>query len=189
MGSLSFIPTRERPLALDVQSLANKFVRLDISEPSRVLTCVVSRSSLFERIKEWQYDDPHLLVLKDTVQHSDAKEVAIGDDRLLRLHGQICVPNLDGLRELILKEPHSSRYSIHSGVAKMYHIWKKHYWRWRIKKDIVEYVAQCLNYQQVKYAQQRLGSLLQWDFMGAYDYVGAYDYGFYGWVAMDVEDI
>ncbi|XP_070041123.1 uncharacterized protein [Nicotiana tomentosiformis] len=35
MGSLALIPVGERPLAMDVQALANKFVRLDISEPSR----------------------------------------------------------------------------------------------------------------------------------------------------------
>ena len=34
MGSLAFISAEERPLALDIQSLANKLVRLDISEPS-----------------------------------------------------------------------------------------------------------------------------------------------------------
>lgn len=27
-----------------------------------------------------QYDDPYLLVLKDMVQHGDAKEVTVGDD-------------------------------------------------------------------------------------------------------------
>ncbi|XP_070039532.1 uncharacterized protein [Nicotiana tomentosiformis] len=85
MGSLAFIPTGERPLRLDVQALPNKFVKLDVSEPGRVLTCIVSRLSLFERIKARHYDNPHLLVLKDTEQHSDAKEVTIGDDGVLRL--------------------------------------------------------------------------------------------------------
>ncbi|XP_070056784.1 uncharacterized protein [Nicotiana tomentosiformis] len=89
MGSLAFIPVGERPLAMDDQALANMLVRLDISEPSRVLACVVSQSSLFERIKAYQYDDTHLLVLKDTVQHSDSKEVTIGDDGVLRLQGQV----------------------------------------------------------------------------------------------------
>jgi len=46
MGSLAFIPAEERPLALYIQYLANRLVRLDISEPSRVLTCVVAQSSL-----------------------------------------------------------------------------------------------------------------------------------------------
>ncbi|XP_070039471.1 uncharacterized protein [Nicotiana tomentosiformis] len=86
MGSLAFIPVRERPLATDVQALSNRLVRLDISEPSRVLAYVVSRSSLFERIKARQYDDPHLLVLKETVQHGDAKDVTIGDDGVIKMY-------------------------------------------------------------------------------------------------------
>jgi len=42
LGSLAYLPVAERPLALDVQALANQFVRLDVSEPSRVFACVVS---------------------------------------------------------------------------------------------------------------------------------------------------
>ncbi|XP_070056747.1 uncharacterized protein [Nicotiana tomentosiformis] len=97
MGRLAFIPVGERPYALNVQTLANQFVRLDVSEPSQVLAYVISRSSLYDRIRERQYNDPHLLVLKDTVQHGDAKDVTIGDDGKLRMHGRICVPNVDGL--------------------------------------------------------------------------------------------
>ncbi|XP_075084875.1 uncharacterized protein LOC142168114 [Nicotiana tabacum] len=103
MGTLIFIPVRERPLALDVQALANRFVRLDISESSRVPACVVSWSSLFEFIKVRQYHDPHLLVLRDTVQYGNANEVIIRDDEVLRLQGRIYVPNVDGLHELILE--------------------------------------------------------------------------------------
>ena len=108
LGSLAYLPVAERPLALDVQALANQFVRMDISEPSRVLACVVSQSSLYDRIRERQYDDPHLLVLKDTVQHGDAKEVTIRDDGVLWMQGRLCVPNVDGLHEMILQEAHSS---------------------------------------------------------------------------------
>ncbi|XP_070034962.1 uncharacterized protein [Nicotiana tomentosiformis] len=50
MGSLAFIHVGEKSLALDVQALANQ---------------------------ERQYDDPHLLVLKNTVQHGDAKDDGI----------------------------------------------------------------------------------------------------------------
>ncbi|XP_070015275.1 uncharacterized protein [Nicotiana sylvestris] len=84
MGGLAYIPVGERPLVVDVQALANRFVRLDNLKPSRVLACVVSLSSMFDRIKECQYDDPHLLVLKDIVQHDDAKDVTIGDDVLTK---------------------------------------------------------------------------------------------------------
>ncbi|XP_070042892.1 uncharacterized protein [Nicotiana tomentosiformis] len=50
------------------------------------------------------YDDPHFVVLKDSVFQGYAKNMAIGDDGVLRLQGQICVPNVDGLMELILEE-------------------------------------------------------------------------------------
>ncbi|XP_070056305.1 uncharacterized protein [Nicotiana tomentosiformis] len=93
---LTYIPAGERPFALDAQALANWFVRLDVSEPSWVLAYVISLSSLYERIKARQYDDPYFLVLKETVQHGDAKEVSIGDDGVLRKQGRIYVPNVDG---------------------------------------------------------------------------------------------
>ncbi|XP_070019671.1 uncharacterized protein [Nicotiana sylvestris] len=102
LGRLAYLLVAKRPLALDVQDLANKFVRLDIFEPSRVLACMVYQSSLYDHIRERQYDDPYLLVLKDTFQHGDAKEATIGDDGALRMQGRLCVPNVDGLRELIL---------------------------------------------------------------------------------------
>ncbi|XP_070041371.1 uncharacterized protein [Nicotiana tomentosiformis] len=68
MGSLTFISPEEKPLALDIQSLANRLVRLDISEPSRILECVLAQSTLFERVKARQRDDLHLLVLRETIE-------------------------------------------------------------------------------------------------------------------------
>jgi len=45
MWGVLLIPVGERTLAFDVHALAN---RLDILEPSQVLTCVVPLSYLFE---------------------------------------------------------------------------------------------------------------------------------------------
>ncbi|XP_070007052.1 uncharacterized protein [Nicotiana sylvestris] len=104
MGSLAYIPVGERPLASDVKDLTNQFVSLDVSEPNHVIACTVARSSLFECIGERQYDDPHLLVFRDTMQHGGAKQVTIGDDGFLRMQGCVCVPNIDGLHEYILEE-------------------------------------------------------------------------------------
>ncbi|XP_070002122.1 uncharacterized protein [Nicotiana sylvestris] len=160
MGSLAYISVGQRPLALDVQALANQFVRLDVSRTIRVLVCTVARSFLFEHIREWQYDDPYLLVLRDKVWHRSAKQVTVGDDGVLRMQGRVCVHNVDGLRELILVEAHSSRYSIHPGVSKIYQNLRQHYWWRRIKKDIVAYVARCLNCQQVMYEHLRPSGLL-----------------------------
>ncbi|XP_070025638.1 uncharacterized protein [Nicotiana sylvestris] len=136
-------------LMKDGKALANQFVRLDVSEPSHILACTVTRSSLFERIRERQYDESHLLVLRDMVRHGDAKKITVGDDRVLRIQGYVCVPNVDGLRELILEEAHNSRYFIHSSTAKMYQDLRQHYWWRRMKKYIIAYAARCLNCQQI----------------------------------------
>ncbi|XP_016489014.2 uncharacterized protein LOC107808964 [Nicotiana tabacum] len=144
---------------MDVHALANKFVRLDFSKPSRNLACVVEQSSLVDSIKARQFDSTHFLVLKDTVQRAGAKKFLIGDDGVLRLQGQICVSNVDGLRELILDEAHSLRYSILSYVTKMYLYLKQHYWWRKMKKVIVGYVSQRLNCQQVKYEHQKPSGL------------------------------
>ncbi|XP_070046436.1 uncharacterized protein [Nicotiana tomentosiformis] len=117
----------ERPLAMDVQVLANRFVRLDVLESSRVLACVVEHLSLLEHMKVHQFDDPHLLVLRDKMQRGGSKEVVIGDNGVMWLQDRICVPNIDGLRELILEKAHSSRYFIHPSVMKMYRDLKQHY--------------------------------------------------------------
>ncbi|XP_070020931.1 uncharacterized protein [Nicotiana sylvestris] len=126
MGSLAYILVGERPLALDVQALANQFVRLDVFEPSRVLACTVARSSLFKHIRDRQYDDPHLLVFRDTVRNDGAKQAIVGDNGVLRMQGRICVPNVDGLCELIIEETHSSQYSIYLGTANMYQDLQQH---------------------------------------------------------------
>ncbi|XP_070018226.1 uncharacterized protein [Nicotiana sylvestris] len=90
----------------------------DISEPSRVLACVVAQSSLLGQIKARQFNDPHLAVLRERVLQGSAKEVSIGEDGVLQLQGHLCVPNVDGLRERILEKAHSSRYSIHPDLVK-----------------------------------------------------------------------
>ncbi|XP_070004874.1 uncharacterized protein [Nicotiana sylvestris] len=103
MGSLAYLLIVKRPSAMDVQDLANQFVILDDLEIIHVLSYVVSQPSLLEHIRAHHFDDLHLLVLKDTVQRGGTEEVVIGDDDVIQLQGRICIPNVDGLRDLILE--------------------------------------------------------------------------------------
>ncbi|XP_070039219.1 uncharacterized protein [Nicotiana tomentosiformis] len=107
MGSLAFILIGERSFASYIHALDNQFMRLDVSKPSRVIACVVSRSFLFDCIRERQYADPHLLVLKDTVQHDSAKEVSIGDGGVLLM----CRKHVPGLEASLLVEEDEERQS------------------------------------------------------------------------------
>ncbi|KAH0678966.1 hypothetical protein KY284_020051 [Solanum tuberosum] len=74
---------------------------------------------------------------------------------------RLCVPIVDGLQERIIEEAHSSRYSIHPGSTKMYRDLREVYWWSSMKKGIAEFVAKCMNCQQVKVEHQRPGGLAQ----------------------------
>ncbi len=73
----------------------------------------------------------------------------------------MCVPNNNDLKRIIIKESHDSPFAMHCGGIKMYRMMKEHYW-WRgMKKDIAEFVAKCLTYQQIKVKHQVSEGLLQ----------------------------
>ena len=94
------------------------------------------------------------------VSRGEAKEAIIDEEGILRIKGRVCVPRVDNLIHTILAEAHSSRYSTHPGATKMYRDLQQHFWWSRMKRDIVDFVAQCPNCQQVKYEHQRAGGTL-----------------------------
>ncbi|XP_060190559.1 uncharacterized protein LOC132619780 [Lycium barbarum] len=104
----------ERPLAIEVQNLANNFVRFDVSNLGRVLACVEARG--------------------------EAKEAMLDSEGLLKIKGCVRVPRVGGLIRLILEEAHNSRYSIYPGEMKMYRDLRQHLWWGRMKRDIADSV-------------------------------------------------
>ncbi|XP_059295651.1 uncharacterized protein LOC132048988 [Lycium ferocissimum] len=75
--SLSRLISSERPLAREVQTLANSFMRLDISNTNRVLPYVEARSSFLEQIKAKQFEDAKLCKIRDNMLLGEAKEAVI----------------------------------------------------------------------------------------------------------------
>jgi hypothetical protein len=73
---------------------------------------------------------------------------------------RICVPDIESLRETILKEAHDSDYSIHPGSTKMYQDLKRKYWWYGLKRDVAAHVAMCDVCQRVKAEHQRPAGLL-----------------------------
>ena len=73
----------------------------------------------------------------------------------------MCVPEYPSIKKDILSEAHSAAYTKHPGSTKMYQDLKRTFW-WRdMKREIAQFVAQCLVCQQVKIEHQRLGGPLQ----------------------------
>ncbi|GJX33309.1 putative reverse transcriptase domain-containing protein [Tanacetum coccineum] len=74
---------------------------------------------------------------------------------------RVWLPRYDGLRDLVMHEPHKSKYSIHPGSDKMYQDLKLLYWWPNMKADIATYVSKCLTCAKVKAEHQKPSGLLQ----------------------------
>ncbi|GKD53378.1 putative reverse transcriptase domain-containing protein [Tanacetum coccineum] len=74
---------------------------------------------------------------------------------------RVWLPRFSGLRDLVMHEPHKSKYSIHPGSDKMYQDLKLFYWWPNMKADITTYVSKCLTYAKVKAGHQKPSGLLQ----------------------------
>ena len=92
MGNLAMLQVEQRPLARDVQSLANSFVRIDISEPRKVLAYMEARSSLLEQIRAQLLDDGDLGKIRDKVLKGEAKAAILDSERVLRIKSHIVFP-------------------------------------------------------------------------------------------------
>ena len=65
MGSLAHLQVSRRPLAREVQTLANDFMRLEILEKGGFLACEEARFSFLDRIKGKQFTDEKLSRIRD----------------------------------------------------------------------------------------------------------------------------
>ena len=83
------------------------------------------------------------------------------DKGILRVSARIWVPNVADLKNEIMREAHSSRYSIHPGSTKMYQDLKRNFWWPDMKRDIAEWVSKCYTCQKVKAKHQRPSGLIQ----------------------------
>ncbi|MDQ4222763.1 integrase zinc binding domain-containing protein, partial [Pseudomonas aeruginosa] len=78
----------------------------------------------------------------------------------LRKEGRLCVPNVDGLREEVLREGHHSKLTIHPGGNKMYRDLRQTFYWEGMKRDVGEFISKCINCQLVKAKQKKPSGLL-----------------------------
>ena len=137
-----------------------------LSRKKALLCQIVVSSPLVDRIMARQDEDRMLRLIKESVRSRvggsslDGSGAQIEDKGVLRINNRICVPNVDGLRQELLRENHQSRLSIHPGVTKMYQDMKKLYWWKGMKRDISIFVNRCATCQQVKADHQKTPGLL-----------------------------
>ncbi|XP_070039550.1 uncharacterized protein [Nicotiana tomentosiformis] len=113
-------------------------------------------------VKEKQYNDLLLVQLKEGIHKHKTMAFSFDvDNGILKYQGRQYFPNIDGLRERIMTEAHTSRYSLHPNSTKMYHDLREVYWWNDMKRNVADFVGRCPNCQQVKAEHQRPGGLTQ----------------------------
>jgi hypothetical protein len=81
-------------------------------------------------------------------------------DEILLYKNIIYVPNVQYLKLVILHEMHNVPYARHPGYQKTVVEVKIHYFWLGMKKEIVEYIARCMECQKVKAKHRHLAGLL-----------------------------
>eukprot|EP00253_Pinus_taeda_P020519 PITA_20519 len=123
------------------------------------------QSTLLERIKTTADQDAVYQQIKQQVQQLSGKEIQQGyeldDVEMLYFNKKLYVPNEDSLKKLILDEFHISHYTGHPGYQKMVTALRKEYYWPKMKKEVAEYLARCLECQQIKAEHLHPAGLLQ----------------------------
>ena len=81
-------------------------------------------------------------------------------DGLLLYKNRVYKPNVQELKLVILKEMHNVTYVGHPGYQKTVAVFKGHYFWPGMMKEIVEYIARCMECQKVKAKHRHPAGLL-----------------------------
>jgi hypothetical protein len=141
--------------------LAEDFERLNLGIVAHTEGITIEvEPTLEQEIRKGQIGDTKIQEIKDLITEGRGPDFTEDEQGTIWFKNQICVPDIDSLRETILKEAHDSVYSIHPGSTKMYQDLKQKYWWYGLKKDVASHVALCDVCQRVKAEHQRHAGLL-----------------------------
>ena len=157
-GNLAALLTTQKHILEDLRKMR---IEVRFHEVEAHLANLRVQPTLIERIKIAQSNDPQLQKIRDLINLGSQSKFCIHEDGSLRFGNQLCVPNDPDLKAEILKEAHNTSYTIHPGGTKMYRDLRETFWWNNMKREIAQYVAQCLVCQQVKMEHQRPAGFLQ----------------------------
>jgi hypothetical protein len=106
--------------------LAKEFDRLSLGFLNNMRGVIVEFEPTLEReIKEAQKNDEKISEIRQLILEGRGKDFREDAEGVIWFKDHLCVPNVQSIRELILKEGHESACSIHLGSEKMYQNLKK----------------------------------------------------------------
>ena len=144
-----------------MQMLRTLNAHLSLTDDGTVVTELIARPSLLNRVLEAQRKDEKIDVIVSQIGNGKEIKFTVNEDGVLYYKDRVCVPDDNDLRKAILEEAHSGSFSMHPGSTKMYQDLKMSFWWSGMKKDISEFVTKCLVCQRVKAEHQVPSGLLQ----------------------------
>ncbi|GFS33112.1 hypothetical protein Acr_00g0026380 [Actinidia rufa] len=155
--NLACLVTSQVPL---LDELERAEIEVDAPDTNTMLTTMIAQPILIETVKRRQPEDPYLWKVYEEML-VNSKPYFTLQDRALRFQGRLCVPNIPEVKRQVLEETHNTKFTMHPGGTKMYRDLKEIFWWPGMKKEIAEFMSQCLSCQQVKAEYQRPAGLMQ----------------------------
>ena len=127
-----------------LQTLRVLNAHLSLTDDGTVVTELITRLSLLNRVQEAQKKDEKIVVIESQIGNGKDIAFTVNEDGVLYYKDRVCVPDDNDLRKAILEEAHSGSFAIHPGSTKMYQDLKMSFWWSEMKRDISEFVTKCL---------------------------------------------
>ncbi|EXB40308.1 hypothetical protein L484_017446 [Morus notabilis] len=123
---------------------------------------LISTPDIVQQVKQNQWQDPHLQGIWIRIQNGEQfEDWRIREDGALYFCNPLAVPKAGEVKKTILQEAHKSRYAIHPESTKMYQDLRRQYW-WRgMKRDVREYVSECVTCLRIKAEHRKPAGELQ----------------------------
>jgi hypothetical protein len=96
---------------------------------------------LEQEIRKRQESDEKVKEIKTQISLGKALDFTEDEQGTIWFKTRIYVPEIEHMRQHILREAHDSAYSIHPVSTKMYQDLKEKYWWYGLKRDVATYVA------------------------------------------------
>ena len=118
-----------------IQTFLALNAHLSLTDDGTVVTDLIARPSLLNRMLEAQKKDEKIFVIVSQIGNGKEIEFTVNEDGVLYYKDRVCVPNDNDLRKAIIEEAHSGSFAIHPCSTKMYQDLKMSFW-WSKKRCI-----------------------------------------------------
>ena len=103
-----------------MQTLRTLNAQLSLTDDGTVVTELIARPSLLNRVLEAQKKDEKIAVIVSQIGNGKEIEFTVNEDEVLYYKDRVCVPYDNDLRKAILEEAHSGTFVIHPCSTKVY---------------------------------------------------------------------